>query len=151
ELDAVRADAEAARAEARQAADVAAWCDRDWPALEEVAHCAVRAAAAVGVPGGLGRPRYARDLPAVAARLRDLIGNPFRPVVAARAGTRWGPRPLRTPPRAIYDHRAFDRLPILADALEDAGCTDRDMLDHCRGPGPHVRGCWVIDLILGKQ
>ena len=43
------------------------------------------------------------------------------------------------------------RLPILADALEEAGCTDADMLAHCRGPGPHVRGCWVVDLVLGKE
>ncbi len=53
--------------------------------------------------------------------------------------------------RSIYDDRAFDRLPVLADALEDAGCTDAAILDHCRGPGPHVRGCWVVDLILGKS
>ena len=52
---------------------------------------------------------------------------------------------------AIYAGRAFDRLPILADAFEDAGCTDRDILDHCRGPGPHVRGCWVVDLVLEKK
>ena len=51
---------------------------------------------------------------------------------------------------AVYDDRAFDRLPILADALEDAGCDDADILAHCRGPGPHVRGCWVVDLVLGK-
>jgi len=42
-------------------------------------------------------------------------------------------------------------MPILADALEDAGCTDAAILEHCRGPGPHVRGCWVVDLILGKS
>jgi hypothetical protein len=53
--------------------------------------------------------------------------------------------------QAIYDDRAFDRMPILADALEDAGCTNADVLDHCRGAGPHVRGCWVVDLILGKS
>lgn len=53
--------------------------------------------------------------------------------------------------RAIYEERAFDRLPILADALEEAGCADADILDHCRQPGEHVRGCWVIDLILGKS
>jgi hypothetical protein len=52
--------------------------------------------------------------------------------------------------RAIYAERAFDRLPILADALEEAGCTDAALLAHCRGPGPHVRGCWAIDLILGR-
>jgi hypothetical protein len=51
----------------------------------------------------------------------------------------------------IYTERAFDRLPILADALEDAGCTNADILEHCRGGGEHVRGCWVVDLVLGKQ
>jgi hypothetical protein len=53
--------------------------------------------------------------------------------------------------QAISDERAFDRLSILADALEDAGCTDNAILEHCRGPGPHVRGCWVVDLLLGKN
>ncbi len=51
----------------------------------------------------------------------------------------------------ISDDRAFDRLPILADALQDAGCEDADILDHCRGNGPHVRSCWVVDLLLGKK
>ncbi len=53
--------------------------------------------------------------------------------------------------QAIYDDRAFDRLPILADALEDAGCDNQEILDHCRSNGEHVRGCWVVDLILGKS
>jgi hypothetical protein len=52
--------------------------------------------------------------------------------------------------QAIYDDRAFDRLPILADALEDAGCDNADILNHCRQPSEHVRGCWVVDLVLGK-
>jgi hypothetical protein len=51
---------------------------------------------------------------------------------------------------AIYAERAFDRLPILADALEDAGCDSADPLAHCRGDGPHVRGCWVVDFVLGE-
>ena len=50
----------------------------------------------------------------------------------------------------MYDSRDFSAMPILADALEDAGCDNADILDHCRGPGPHVRGCWVVDLVLGK-
>jgi hypothetical protein len=50
----------------------------------------------------------------------------------------------------IYDDRAFDRLPVLADALEDAGCNNADILNHCRQPSEHVRGCWVVDLLLGK-
>ena len=53
--------------------------------------------------------------------------------------------------RHVYDDRAFHDLPILADALEDAGCTDAAILAHCRQPGAHVRGCWVVDLLLGKS
>jgi hypothetical protein len=56
--------------------------------------------------------------------------------------------PTTAPP--IYADRAFDRLPILADAFEDAGCDNPDILTHCRQPGEHVRGCWVINLRLGK-
>jgi hypothetical protein len=52
---------------------------------------------------------------------------------------------------AIYDSRDFSAMPILADALQDAGCENTDILDHCRGSGPHVRGCWVVDLVLGKE
>jgi hypothetical protein len=52
---------------------------------------------------------------------------------------------------AIYADRRFEDLPILADALEEAGCTDDAILRHCRGPGPHMRGCHVLDLILGKE
>jgi hypothetical protein len=52
---------------------------------------------------------------------------------------------------AIYNDRAFDRLPILADALMDAGCDNEALIAHCRSKGPHVRGCWLVDLILGKE
>jgi hypothetical protein len=52
--------------------------------------------------------------------------------------------------RSIYDDRAFERLSILADALEKAGCADADILHHCGKPWEHVRGCWVVDLLLGK-
>ena len=50
----------------------------------------------------------------------------------------------------IYAERAFDQMPNLADTLEVTGCDDSDILNHCRGPGAHVRGCWVVDAILGK-
>ena len=79
--------------------------------------------------------------------LRHLFGNPFRPVAL---DPRWLTETVVALAIGIYVERAFDRLPILADALEDAGCESRDVLDHCRGPGPHVRGCWVVDLLLGK-
>ena len=52
--------------------------------------------------------------------------------------------------RSIYDNGDFGCLAVLADALEEAGCTNSDILDHCRKPGEHVRGCWVVDLVLGK-
>ena len=52
--------------------------------------------------------------------------------------------------QAIYEERDLRRLPVLADALEDAGCEDADLLGHLRGPGRHVRGCWALDLVLGK-
>jgi hypothetical protein len=51
--------------------------------------------------------------------------------------------------RAVYDERAFDRLPILADALEEAGCDSAELLAHCRNSGPHVRGCWAVDAVRG--
>jgi hypothetical protein len=82
---------------------------------------------------------------------RDIFGNPFRPVVLDPAWLAWNGGTVRKMAQAIYDDRAFDRLPILADALEEAGCANRDILDHCRSGGDHVRGCWVIDLLLGKE
>ena len=80
--------------------------------------------------------------------LRDIFGNPFRPVAFDAV---WRSATATSLAEAIYTERAFDRLPILADALEDAGCTSADVLEPCRSPGPHVRGCWVVDLVLGKE
>ncbi len=83
--------------------------------------------------------------------IRDIFGNPFRPVAVDPAWLAWNDGAIRKMAQAIYDERAFDRLPLLADALEDAGCADADILAHCRGPGPHVRGCWLVDSLLGKK
>ncbi len=80
--------------------------------------------------------------------IRDLFGNPFRPVAVDPA---WLTSTAVAIAHGIYDDRAFDRLPILADALQDAGCENDDILSHCRSEGPHVRGCWVVDLVLGKE
>src|SRR5262249_52160199 len=81
------------------------------------------------------------------AILLDLFGNPFRPVVLDPV---WRTQTMTQIATTIYDERAFDHLPILADALEEAGCADAALLGHLRGPGPHVRGCWVVDQLLGK-
>jgi hypothetical protein len=82
--------------------------------------------------------------------LRDLFGNPFRQTAIDPSWLRWNEGIVQRMARSIYDDRVFDRLPILADALEEAGCTNADILNHCRHPSEHVRGCWVIDLLLGK-
>lgn len=80
--------------------------------------------------------------------IRCVAGNPFRPVAFSPS---WRSETAVALASAIYAERAFDRLPILADALEEAGCDHADVLSHCRGPGPHVRGCWVVDGVLGKS
>jgi hypothetical protein len=82
--------------------------------------------------------------------LRDIFGNPFRTVTADPAWLRWRDQTVPRLARALYEEGAFDRLPILADALEEAGCTRPDLLGHLRGPGPHALGCWVVDLLLGR-
>jgi hypothetical protein len=89
---------------------------------------------------------------AQAVILRCILGNPFRPLQPLDPSwLKWNGGTIRHIAEGIYEERAFDRLPILADALEEAGCTDPDILSHLRGPGPHVRGCWPVDLILGKS
>jgi hypothetical protein len=87
--------------------------------------------------------------------LRDVVGNPFRPVTLAPG---WLTPQVVALAQAANDQRGLPtgtldvpRLAVLADALEDAGCTDADLLNHLRGPGPHYRGCWVVDLILGNR
>ena len=79
--------------------------------------------------------------------MHDIFGNPFRPVAFDPA---WRTSTAVELARQMYEAREFSAMPILADALQDAGCENADVLGHCRGPGPHVRGCWVVDLLLGK-
>jgi hypothetical protein len=80
--------------------------------------------------------------------LRDIFGNPFRPATFDPA---WRTSTAIAIAQQMYESRDFTAMPILADALQDAGCDNEDVLGHCRGPGPHVRGCWVVDLVLGKE
>jgi hypothetical protein len=79
--------------------------------------------------------------------LRDIFGNPFRGVDIF---AEWRTDTVVILARQMYESRDFSALPILADALQDAGCNSEDVLNHCRGPGPHVRGCRVVDAVLGK-
>jgi hypothetical protein len=119
-----------------------------------------------------------RELPQAegeqAELLREVFGNPFRKVwrVSSDLVARFAARPPLQRPRdfllarewfvhedravtrlaeGIYAERSFDGLPILADALEEAGCTEPDILNHCRSAGPHTLGCWVVDLVLAKE
>jgi hypothetical protein len=89
--------------------------------------------------------------------VRDIFGNPFRPVTISPAILAWNDALVVRIAQAAYEERHLPegtldntRLLILADALEEAGCTDRNILGHLRGAGPHVRGCWAVDLCLGK-
>jgi hypothetical protein len=80
--------------------------------------------------------------------IRCLFGNPFRPVTFS---PEWRTDTALTLARQMYESPDFGAMPILADALQDAGCEDAAILEHCRGGEPHCRGCWVVDLILGKE
>jgi hypothetical protein len=122
----------------RPAADSAAYSvfkPRSFPYPEEEANAAV-------VP----------ERAAQAVLLRELFGPlTIRGVALHPAWLVWNDGTVPRLAQSIYDERAFDRLPVLADALEEAGCDNGDLLAHLRGPGPHVRGCWAMDLLSGKS
>jgi hypothetical protein len=96
------------------------------------------------------RRALAAERAAQAALLRDLFGNPFRPVAVdlARLGEKGAA--VRGLAGVIYGERAFDRLPLLAEALAEAGCKEEMILAHCRQAGEHVRGCWAVDVLLNR-
>ena len=139
--------------------------DAYWDGPDYLAACAVwRSTLWERIKADPDPPRHERpNAAALAAKaaerasqadlLRCVFGNPFRPVTLSPA--------CRSPQvealaQAAYEQRELPsghlepgRLAVLADALEDAGCSDSSLLDHLRGPGPHVRGCWALDLLLG--
>jgi hypothetical protein len=144
----------------------------DWPPDVMAVHTAFTASAS-GVPWLVGRQRMSRvarerqraareeeraDRARQADLLRDLVGSPplLRPAVGGPAVLGWNGGIVGRLAQAAYEdrlpsgHLEPGRLAVLADALEDA-CGDPEMLGHLRGPGQHVRGCWVIDLLLGKE
>jgi hypothetical protein len=103
--------------------------------------------------GGRMTPAFLERASAEKARLsqlvRDIFGNPYRPVVLCPS---WRTSTAVALALQMYEGRDFGAMPILADAIQDAGCEDPAILGHCRGAtATHVRGCWVVDLVLGKE
>jgi hypothetical protein len=87
----------------------------------------------------------------LAALVREVFGNPFRPVTVDPSWLEWNKGCAAQIARTIYEERRFGDLPVLADALEEAGSRDETLLAHCRDRRGHARGCWAIDALLGKQ
>lgn len=88
---------------------------------------------------------------AATGRFHEVFGNPFRPALVDPFWLAWNDGTIGKLATAINNDRDFERMPILADALEDAGCDNAEMLEHCRTGTAHVRGCWALDAILGKS
>jgi hypothetical protein len=113
-----------------------------------------RAVAAVGWAAqceayAIGQPRLADVQREQVVLLRDIVGNPFRAVALDPA---WRTHAVVQLARSLYDDRRFEDMPILADALEEAGADNQEILGHLRQKEPgHVRGCWCLDLVLGKE
>jgi hypothetical protein len=123
-----------------------------WYAAASKPEVAARNAALSAQAGVVGKPLLGTDVGELLAQadlLRDIFGpllyRPMRLYVSLLTPT------VVQMAQTIYDDRTFDRMPVLADALVEAGCDNEEILGHCRGPGPHVRGCWVVDLILSKD
>jgi hypothetical protein len=149
--EASRQQLEAAHAAAGQAwrtpAGTAAW---DASTVEWRVEAAAAAASHAAWAGSADRSR-ADERRAQADLLRCIVGNPFRvPAPFPPAVLAWQDGTVVKLARSIYQARRFEDVPVLADALEEAGCSDADVLGHLRGPGPHGRGCWVVDALLGK-
>jgi hypothetical protein len=94
---------------------------------------------------------YRASMKAFADYLREIFGSPFRKPALDPAWLGWNGGTVEKLARGIAEAQAFEQMPILGDALEDAGCTDPAILEHCRRPGRHLHGCWVVDLLTGKS
>ncbi len=135
------------QAEAAKAAVATAEDDAAGAALHAALYAAATAQAAAGgdIPVWRHQARRLCDL------LRCVLGNPFQAVTVDRAWGVWGGGAVLTLARAIQEEGRFSDLPVLADALEEAGSRDAVLLDHARTPGAHARGCWVLDHLLGLE
>jgi hypothetical protein len=128
-----------------------------WPGFCKSAVGAVADAIAEHETGFTGRanwpPEYRavwrREQAAHASLLREVRSNPYRPI---SLNPSWHTSDVLLIAHGIYESRDYFAMPILADALQDAGCDNPDILGHCRNTSlTHVRGCWVVDLVLGKE
>jgi hypothetical protein len=135
-----------------QACESARWC-----AAPKITERAIRDAcgcAAIAVVHGektitkQRNNRFLDEYRAICRYVRDIFGNPFHPITLKRS---WLTSKVLALANSIYEERAFDRMPILANALQNSGCDNEDILNHCRQQGEHCRGCWVVDLLLGKS
>jgi hypothetical protein len=103
-------------------------------------------------PGVVRGKAWDEEARAQADLLREIVGNPFRPCPPLPAAVlRWQDRLVPRLAQSTYDEQRWGQLPVLADALLDAGCEDDALLDHCRGDAEHVRGCWAVDALLGRS
>ncbi len=119
---------------------------------DATAATAVQEAASAGRDRGVAwEAAHAAVAACQADLLRECFGNPFRPMTVRPGWLAWNGGIVRRLAQAIYQDGTFDRLPVLADALEEAGCSDTDILAHCRRGEHHVRGCWVVDQLLGQS
>lgn len=112
---------------------------------------ALNAGRAVAESGSSDCSRLAYEQANQSILARDIFGNPFKQVSINSFWTISNDGTVAKLAQVIYNDRRFEDMPILADALIDAGCHDEEILNHCRGEGPHARGCWVLDLLLGKE
>jgi hypothetical protein len=171
------ADGQASGAEAKAAGGAAEkayrrhpgdFANDDFAALAALAVCrpeawraadfaATSAAYALAAHSGGDGIEGALAAAASVVRLRrlDIFGNPFRPAALSPS---WLTPDVLGLARDAYEERTLpagtlepERLALLADALEDAGCDNKDVLDHLRSPGPHARGCWAVDLLSGRK
>jgi hypothetical protein len=116
---------------------------------EQVLHVISQASSVFAKPPAPTEEEYNRELLAQCILLREIFGNPFCPISFSPA---WRTDTALSLAHQMYESRDFGAMPILADALQDAGCDSDDILNHCRDANAtHVRGCWVVDLVLGKE
>jgi hypothetical protein len=139
---------------AEELAAAAALAERAaWEAEQQQRHGwnAALTAARAATPIALDAARRAAEAGGTADEVREVFGNPFRPLAVAPAWLAWEGGAVPRIARSIDEEGRWADLPILGDALEDAGCADAAVLEHCHSGERHSRGCWVVDAVLGRE